>query len=165
MTTLKLLNHSENTPEERMTADVIMRGYANPDELMKKTIEAAKQREKENAAKNARKKKVTMRIAAVAALVMIVLACTPAGGYVVSAAESALHAFKSWLNGAFSVTMKQTENDCTIEIVEARVSGNFLYLMTAENFDKVKSDLSEKYEEYFDIMTFLSGKIYDNKGN
>ena len=61
MTTLKLLNHSENTPEERMTADVIMRGYANPDELMKKTIEAAKQREKENAAKNARKKKVTYR--------------------------------------------------------------------------------------------------------
>ena len=165
MTELKLFNRNQSETEERVTADVIMRGYENPEELMLKTIELAKEREQENAARKALKKKITMRVAAVAALIIIVLAGTPAGGYVVSAAESALHAFKSWLNGAFSVTMKQTENDCTIEIVEARVSGNFLYLMTAENFDKVKSDLSEKQEPYFKIMTFLSGKIYDNKGN
>ena len=35
MTTLKLLNGKGNAAEERFTADVIMRGYGNPDELMK----------------------------------------------------------------------------------------------------------------------------------
>ena len=161
MTTLKLLNGKGNAAEERFTADVIMRGYGNPDELMLKTIEAAKQREKENAARNALKKKVYMRVAAVAALIVIVLAATPAGGYVASAAESAWHAFQTWLSGAFSVTVEKTVNDCTIEIVEARVSNNCLYLLVTEDYNKVYDESDCPY----DIVPAISGRIYDNEGH
>ena len=160
MTELKLFNSKENATEERITADVIMRGYENPEELMLKTIEAAKQREKENAAKNALKKKVYMRVAAVAALIILVLAGTPAGGYVVSAAESAWQAFQAWMNDVFSVSMKKTVDGCTFEIIEARVSNEFLYVTVEEDYESIE----KKHEDCFISVAYVSGRLYNNDG-
>ena len=58
--------------------------------------------------------------------------------------------YRDWLNDFFNVGMKKTENGCTLEIIEARVDNDFLYVNVKAN---------DTYKIHFD------GRIYDGKGN
>lgn len=135
--------------------DLMLRGAEAPEELKRKVLAAMTERRRENEKKAQEKKKArkafALRAAVIAAAIVTVAAATPMRGYVASAAESAWNAFHSWMDDAFHVGMKKTSHGYSMEIIDARVSNDFLYFTTYDNLD--------------DCLVDFEGRIDDNKGN
>lgn len=137
--------------DERETVNVIMRNEKAPEELKLRILDAMEQREQENARKRKQNKKLFMRVASLAAVLVVAFGFTPIGGYVVHAAQEMYEHF-IWEDDVFPVKMTKKKKDCTVKLVEARVGNDFLYLTTTEN-------LPEGAE-----ITY-SGTLSDNKGH
>lgn len=132
-------------------------------ELMEDTIRKMEMLEKELGEKKSKKLKIVKKALLTAAVIALVITVTPMRKYVASAAANAYNAFHSWMEDVFHVGKVKSENGCSIEIIEARVSNDFLYLTVDENFDKLLSKHREK--TYDDIYAVYYGTIKDNKGN
>lgn len=116
---------------ERETHKVMLQGFQTPDKLKQKTLAAMKQLREEETKRQSRRKKIAVRVAVAAAILAIAVAATPLNNYVVSAAGD----FYNWVVNTFHVGMKKSDNGLTVEIIEARVSKDFLYLTVNESYD------------------------------
>lgn len=150
----------KNGQKERETFKVITRVDTVDPELKKKTLERMLELKKEQERKAAARRKAVRRGFAVAAIIALVIAVTPLRGYVASAAENVVNAIHSWMEDVFHVGMKKTDNGCTVEIIEARVANDFLYLTVEENVKKVYNEKKGLYP-----LLYYYGTIYDNEGN
>lgn len=160
--------------KKRETIELISKVSTVDPELKRKTLERMREIKKEQERKAAAKKKAAKIGLAAAAVIALVIAVTPLRGYVASAAESVYNAFHSWIEDVFNVGMARSDNGCSVEIIEARVANDFLYLTVDEDYSEFISQHpeynSEPVSEFettpnFKIVADLSGKIYDNKGN
>ena len=153
------LNEMKRDYIGREPRDYIVESVTVPEGLEEKVLAAMTQKRKEIEEKNMEKqekkaahKSVALRAAVIAAVITLMILIIPSSRQVVvSAAESAWNAFHSWVDDVFHVGMKQTKNGYTMEIIDARVSDDFLYFTTHDNLD--------------DCLVDFSGSIDDKKGN
>ena len=129
------LNEMKRDYIGREPRDYIVESVTVPEGLEEKVLAAMTQKRKEIEEKNMEKqekkaahKSVALRAAVIAAVITLMILIIPSSRQVVvSAAESAWNAFHSWVDDVFHVGMKQTKNGYTMEIIDARVSDDFLY--------------------------------------
>ena len=134
---MSLLNEYErNAGDERNTYRFITRTDPTPAALKEKTLEKMRGRRRENEQKAALRRKKWLRVSAAAAVLAGVVAVTPLRGYVVSAASGVCRMISSWREDVFPVDVKQSDNGCTVEIIESRVANDFLYLTVKEYYPK-----------------------------
>ena len=153
------LNEMKRDYIGREPRDYIVESVTVPEGLEEKVLAAMTQKrkeieeiQKEKQEKKAAHKSVALRAAVIAAVITLMILMIPSSRQVVvSAAESAWNAFHSWVDDVFHVGMKQTKNGYTMEIIDARVSDDFLYFTTHDNLD--------------DCLVDFSGSIDDKKGN
>lgn len=159
MTDMGLFNKGQ---KERETFKVITRVDTVDPELKKKTLERMLELKKEQERKAAARRKAVRRGFAVAAIIALVIAVTPLRGYVASAAENVVNAIHSWMEDVFHVGMKKTDNGCTVEIIEARVANDFLYLTVNKEFYK-EYDVND--DDKNSLCLYFYGSVSDNEGN
>ncbi|MGN0474764.1 MAG: hypothetical protein ACI4IJ_06715 [Acutalibacteraceae bacterium] len=149
----------------RKTYSFITRKDLTPNELKERTLEGMIERRKKREFQAARRKKTAIRLAAAAAVIAVVVVVTPLRGYASTAANNFYNAIHGWMYNSFPVGQRKSNNGCTVEIVEARVANDFLYLTVNESYDKnlVKRDNETKLYELPDIS--YAGHIKDNNGN
>ena len=143
---------------EDMTSVFRSRIETAPEELMQRTLLAMQQREKETRQKKAAYKTFALRSAAIAAVITLLIVVTPMRGYVASAAENAWNAIHNWVDDVFHVGLKQSDNGCTVEIIDARVANDFLYLTVQEDYTGF---VNKNPEEYY-LSQQYNGSIYDD---
>ena len=107
-----LLTHTQNSDDPSDAAinptALVLKDYHAPEELKRKTLEAMNKMEEEKREHNHRRGQVVKRIVATAAIIALVLACTPLGGMVVSAAE----AFLGEIFGTFTSRTIDVSGEC-----------------------------------------------------
>lgn len=130
----KQVEKNEFAEPNQKIADYMMAEYPAPDALKEKILAAmTEQRAREEQAEEKAevhadiRQKVFKRVAAVAALLALFIGITPIRGMVVSAAEEFRY-LTSWTDDVFEIGDKQTKNDCTIEVIEASVVNECLYV-------------------------------------
>ena len=132
-----------NTDEKHEPTDVIYSNLYASDELKAATLRKMKEIKRENERRQALRSKIVKRAMLTAAIIALVIAVTPLRGYVASATDAVSEAFHSWMEDVFHVGIKKTDNGCTVEIIEARVANDFLYLT-------INEDCGIKYDDYND---------------
>ncbi len=163
---MSLLNEYErNAGDERNTYRFITRTDPTPAALKEKTLEKMRERRRENEQKAALRRKKWLRVSAAAAVLAGVVAVTPLRGYVVSAASGVCRMISSWREDVFPVDVKQSDNGCTVEIIESRVANDFLYLTVKEYYPKEQARRDGKTKQYTMPDLAYSGSIRDNKGH
>ena len=83
-------NGQDDSDQAIRPVDLALRDYHAPEELKRRTLAAMDKLAEEKRARDRRRGRVVKRVIATAAILALVLACTPFGGMVVSAAESFL---------------------------------------------------------------------------
>lgn len=152
--------------ETRKTYQFITKVDPTPQALKKATYQGmmARKQERENRAAANRRKAI--RTTAAAAALVVAVTATPLRGTVVHAASDVYQAIVSnWREDVFSVNLKQSDNGCTVEIIESRVANDFLYLTVKEYYPKELVSRDEKTKLYTMPDLSYSGSIRDNKGN
>lgn len=150
----------------RKTYQFITKADPTPQALKKATYQGMMARKKEREQKKSANRRKAIRTSAAAAVLVAAVAATPLRGTVVHAASDVYQAIVSnWREDVFPVNLKQSDNGCTVEIIESRVANDFLYLTVKEYYPKDLVSRDEETKLYTMPDISYSGSIKDNKGN
>ena len=163
------LNEMKKDYIGREPRDYIVESVTVPEGLEEKVLAAMTQKrkeieeiQKEKQEKKAAHKSVALRAAVIAAVITLMILIIPSSRQVVvSAAESAWNAFHSWVDDVFHVGMKKSDNGFTLEIVNARLSNDFLYLDVSEYCDNKTKEKYKRYSSHGYIEYSYYGSIYN----
>lgn len=112
-----------------------------------------------------------IRAAAAAAALALIITVTPLRGYVASAAESFYHAVHSWQEDVSPVGITKSADGCTVELVEARLSNELMYLTFDEDYTEYADQIRQLHAEEPDLYDNLvlsadyTGEISDGEGH
>lgn len=167
----KQVEKNEFAEPNQKIADYMMAEYPAPDALKEQILKAmteqrAREEQAEEKYSNIRRK-AFKHVAAAAALLAFFMGFTPIRGMVVSAAEEFRY-LTSWTDDVFEVGIKKTKNHCSMELIEASVANDFLYLTTENSYQNEalwENDISVRYSGYiydsiFHKLAFSTDNIF-----
>lgn len=169
----KQVEKNEFAEPNQKIADYMMAEYPAPDALKEQILKAmTEQRAREEQAEEKYSnihRKAFKHVAAAAALLAFFMGFTPIRGMVVSAAEEFRY-LTSWTDDVFEIGIKKTKHHCTMELIEASVANDFLYLTMNNSYRNEGlegSGISVKYSGYiydsiFHKLAFSMDNIYNS---
>ena len=192
------LNEMKRDYIGREPRDYIVESVTVPEGLEEKVLAAMTQKRKEieeiqheklslrqeKQEKKAAHKSVAIRAAVIAAVITLMILIIPSSRQVVvSAAEKVF----GWLTSVFSVEVSDSDNGCTIEVIDAKLGNDFIYMTITEDFTALyennptlggsilKEDGVTLYKSNYEdndngryvyrYIPYYYGKISDNQGN
>lgn len=112
-----------------------------------------------------------IRAAAAAAALILAVTVTPLRGYVASAAEGLYQAVHNRGEDVSPVNIKKSADGCTVEVVSARLSNEFIYLTFDEDYTEYAAQAKQRYGEASDSPGNLvfsadyAGELSDGEGH
>lgn len=151
--------------KRRKTYRLITRVDPTPPALRQATLEGMMARREAKEARAGKRRQSMLRIAAAAAVLVLVLTATPLGGSMVSAAGDVYdNILRDWRDSVFAVRLRQSDGVGTLEIIESRLANQFLYLTVKETFPASMVTRDEATGVYTRPRFTYAGSVKNSKG-